>query len=45
MAYLADGVTGPQKLEIEEQAKDIQVRVGQLGRHIAGFDSDTKKSW
>lgn len=39
MAYLQTVLQGLRSLQIEEQAKDIQVRVGQLGRHIAGFDS------
>ena len=29
---------GLRSLQIEEQAKDIQVRVGQLGVHIKKFD-------
>lgn len=38
MAYLQTVLQGLRSLQIEEQAKDIQVRVGQLGRHIAGFE-------
>ncbi len=38
MAYLQTVMQGLRSLQIEEQAKDIQVRVGQLGRHIASFD-------
>jgi DNA recombination protein RmuC len=30
-------------LQIEEQAKDIQVRVGKLGQHIAKFDEYMNK--
>ncbi|HEX7484212.1 MAG TPA: hypothetical protein VF281_03605, partial [Candidatus Saccharimonadales bacterium] len=30
-------------LQIEEQAKEIQVRVGQLGRHISAYDSFMQK--
>lgn len=43
MAYLQTVLQGLRSLQIEEQAKDIQVRVGQLGRHIAGFDTYMQK--
>lgn len=39
MAYLQTVLQGLRSLQIEEQAKEIQVRVGQLGRHISAFDS------
>ncbi len=38
MAYLQTVLQGLRSLQIEEQAKDIQVQVGKLGRHIATFD-------
>jgi len=38
MAYLQTVLQGLRSLQIEEQAKDIQIRVGQLGQHIARFD-------
>ena len=43
MAYLQTVMQGLRSLQIEEQAKDIQVRVGQLGRHIAGFEMFMQK--
>lgn len=43
MAYLQTVLQGLRSLQIEEQAKEIQVRVGQLGRHIAGFESFMQK--
>ena len=39
MAYLQTVMQGLRSLQIEEQAKDIQVRVGKLGQHIAKFDT------
>jgi len=39
MAYLQTVLQGLRSLQIEEQAKDIQVQVGKLGRHISAFDS------
>lgn len=39
MAYLQTVLHGLRSLQIEEQAKDIQHRVGQLGRHIAAYES------
>ena len=39
MAYLQTVLQGLRSLQIEEQAKDIQVRVGKLGKHIATFDT------
>lgn len=38
MAYLQTVMQGLRSLQIEEQAKDIQVRVGQLKRHIEAYD-------
>lgn len=43
MAYLQTVLQGLRSLQIEEQAKEIQLRVGQLGRHIAAFDSFMRK--
>ncbi len=43
MAYLQTVLQGLRSLQIEEQAKDIQVRVGQLGQHIAKFDENMGK--
>ena len=37
MAYLQTVLQGLRALQIEEQAKDIQVRIGQLGRHLNGY--------
>lgn len=39
MAYLQTVLQGLRSLQIEEQAKDIQIQVGKLGRHISAFDS------
>ena len=38
MAYLQTVLQGLRSLQIEDQAKDIQVRVGKLGVHIAKFE-------
>lgn len=38
MAYLQTVLQGLRSLQIEEQAKEIQIRVGQLGTHIRKFD-------
>jgi DNA recombination protein RmuC len=43
MAYLQTVLQGLRSLQIEEQAKDIQVQVGKLGRHIANFDGFMNK--
>lgn len=43
MAYLQTVLQGLRSLQIEEQAKDIQLQVGKLGRHIAAFDSYMSK--
>ncbi|GAC1386559.1 MAG: hypothetical protein NVS1B7_4280 [Candidatus Saccharimonadales bacterium] len=37
MAYLQTVLQGLRALQIEEQAKDIQIRIGQLGRHLSGY--------
>lgn len=38
MAYLQTVLQGLRSLQIEKQAKEIQTRVGQLGRHIAMYE-------
>ncbi len=38
MAYLQTVLQGLRSLQIEEQAKDIQIQVGKLSRHIVAFD-------
>lgn len=43
MAYLQTVLQGLRSLQIEEQAKGIQVRVGKLGQHIGKFDEYMKK--
>ncbi len=43
MAYLQTVLQGLRSLQIEEQAKDIQVRVGKLGQHIAKYDEYMSK--
>lgn len=43
MAYLQTVMQGLRSLQIEEQAKDIQTRVGELGRHIAAYESFMQK--
>lgn len=43
MAYLQTVMQGLRSLQIEEQAKDIQVRVGKLGVHIAKFETFMQK--
>jgi DNA recombination protein RmuC len=43
MAYLQTVLQGLRSLQIEEQAKDIQIQVGKLGRHINAFDSFMQK--
>lgn len=43
MAYLQTVLQGLRSLQIEEQAKDIQLQVGKLGRHISSFDSFMEK--
>ena len=43
MAYLQTVMQGLRALQIEEQAKDIQIRVGELGRHIAAYENLMQK--
>ncbi len=43
MAYLQTVLQGLRSLQIEEQAKDIQIRVGKLGVHIAKFENYMQK--
>ncbi len=43
MAYLQTVLQGLKSLQIEEQAKDIQKRVGELGRHIGSYDTFMQK--
>jgi len=43
MAYLQTVMQGLRSLQIEEQAKEIQVRVGELGRHIATYEQFMQK--
>ena len=43
MAYLQTVIQGLRALQIEEQTKDIQIRIGELGRHIAAYDSFMQK--
>lgn len=43
LAYLQTVLQGLKSLQIEEQAKDIQKRVGDLGRHIAAHETYMQK--
>lgn len=43
MAYLQTVLQGLRSLQIEEQAKDIQARVGKLGQHIGRFEEYMQK--
>ncbi len=43
MAYLQTVMQGLRSLQIEEQAKEIQLRVGQLGTHIATYENFMQK--
>lgn len=43
MAYLQTVLQGLRSLQIEGQAKDIQVRVGKLGQHIGKFEEYMQK--
>lgn len=43
MAYLQTVLQGLRSLQIEQQAKEIQTRVGQLGRHIAMYEQLMQK--
>ncbi len=39
LAYLQTVLQGLKALQIEEQAKEIRLRVGDLGRHLSAYDS------
>jgi DNA recombination protein RmuC len=43
MAYLQTVLQGLRSLQIEEQAKEIQQRVGELGRHLNGYEQLMQK--
>ncbi len=43
MAYLQTVMQGLRSLQIEEQAKEIQKRVGELGRHIGAYEGFMQK--
>lgn len=43
MAYLQTVLQGLRSLQIEEQAKEIQERVGELGRHIQTYEQFMQK--
>lgn len=43
MAYLQTVLQGLRSLQIEDQAKDIQLRVGKLGQHIGTFETYMQK--
>jgi len=43
MAYLQTVMQGLRSLQIEEQAKEIQIRVGELGRHIVTYEQLMQK--
>lgn len=43
LAYLQTVLQGLRSLQIEEQAKDIQKRVGELGKHIAAHETYMQK--
>lgn len=43
MAYLQTVMQGLRSLQIEEQAKDIRIRVGQLGKHLTAYDTFMQK--
>ncbi|MEK9176944.1 MAG: DNA recombination protein RmuC [Patescibacteria group bacterium] len=43
LAYLQTVIQGLRSLKIEEQAKDIQKRVGELGKHLGSYDDYMKK--
>jgi DNA recombination protein RmuC len=43
MAYLQTVLQGLRGLQIEEQTKEIQLRVGQLGTHIATYETYMQK--
>jgi DNA recombination protein RmuC len=43
MAYLQTVLQGLRSLQIEEQAKEIQQRVGELGRHLGTYETYMQK--
>jgi len=43
MAYLQTVLQGLRALQIEEQAKEIQIRVGELGRHLTSHEKLMQK--
>ncbi|HUP26253.1 MAG TPA: DNA recombination protein RmuC, partial [Candidatus Limnocylindrales bacterium] len=43
MAYLQTVLQGLRGLQIEEQAKEIQIRVGQLGQHLGAYEAYMQK--
>lgn len=43
MAYLQTVLQGLRSLQIEDQAKEIQKRVGELGRHIGSYETFMQK--
>jgi DNA recombination protein RmuC len=43
MAYLQTVLQGLRGLQIEEQTKEIQIRVGQLGTHIGAYETFMQK--
>ncbi|MBI2592709.1 MAG: DNA recombination protein RmuC [Candidatus Colwellbacteria bacterium] len=43
LAYLQTVMQGLKAMQIEESAKEIQKRVGELGRHLAGYESYMEK--
>jgi DNA recombination protein RmuC len=43
MAYLQTVLQGLRSLHIEEQAKEIQQRVGELGRHMTAYETFMQK--
>lgn len=43
LAYLQTVLQGLKSLQIEEQAKEIQKRVGELGRHLEAYDGYFEK--
>ena len=43
LAYLQTVLQGLKALQIEESAKEIRKRIGELGRHLGGYDSYFRK--
>ena len=44
LAYLQTVMQGLKALKIEEKAVEIQQRVGELGKHVAAYESFYKKA-